>query len=106
MANRYFRNTGNTSWGVTSNWSATDGGGSVGFTPNNADDVFFTANSGNCVLNTVGVAKSVTLTGFTGTLTMTNALQVYGNLTFYPGNTIAGLSGIEFYGNGILTSNG
>lgn len=81
MAARYFRNTGNTSWNVTTNWSATDGGVSVGAIPTSADDVFLTANSGDLNMNAAGVCLSFNCTGYTRTLSGASALTVSGNVT-------------------------
>ena len=85
MALRYFRNTGSTSYSVTTNWSATDGGVSVGAVPTAADDVYFTSNSGNCVINATSVAKTITCTGYIGTISGSSQLTVSGSITLVSG---------------------
>ncbi len=106
MANRFFRNTGNTSWSVTTNWSLTSGGASVGAIPTTSDDVFFDANSGACVTNVAGVGLSLTTTGYTNTLTFTNTITITGNVTLNSGITIAGAAALIISGTSTLTSNG
>ena len=112
MANRFFRNTGSTDWAVTTNWSLTDGGGSVGAVPTNADDVFFSNQSGNCVINSgAKVAKSIDFTagtGFTGTFTHNGAtLGVSGNVTLSATQgVISGSGSLVTNANGTLKSNG
>src|SRR4249919_2441483 len=89
MANRYFRNTGNTSWTVVTNWSATDGGVSVGAVPLATDDVFLTALSGATVnMNGAGVCLSFNCTGFTGTFAGASNLTISGNVTLSATMTI------------------
>jgi hypothetical protein len=106
MAARYFRNTGSTSWNVTTNWSLTDGGASVGAIPTASDDVFLTALSGSLVMNSAGVGLSLNCTGFVGTLTMTNTLTISGNVTLGTGMTIAGAAAMLVNAASTLTSNG
>lgn len=101
MASRYFRNTGNTSWSVTTNWSATDGGASVGAIPTTADDVFFTSNSGSCTVNVAGVGLTINFTGYVNTITMTNGITISSNITLASGMTIAGTS--AFTASGVCT---
>lgn len=113
MASRYFRNTGNVNWGTTTNWSATDGGASVGAIPVAADDVFFTALSGSCTVNSsTRDCHSVDCTGYTGTLTMSNSIQLNGaggGFVLSPTMTLSGSGGISSLQNGgtsTWTSNG
>jgi hypothetical protein len=73
MASRFWVG-GSTTWdGVTTaNWSALDGGVAGASVPTAADDVFLTAASGAVTITTSGtttdVCRSLTCTGFTGTL--------------------------------------
>jgi hypothetical protein len=92
MASRYFRNTGNNSWIVATNWSATDGGASVGAAPTTADDVFFTALSGaTCNVGSNGVGLTLNCTGYTGTLTILTGITLTftSNITLSSGMTFA-----------------
>lgn len=84
MANRYWVG-GTGSWNSTNttNWSATSGGAGGASAPGASDDVFFDANSGTgtvTVAQWIGV-KSLTCTGYSGTITSTTSLSVYGNIT-------------------------
>ena len=97
MAARYFvaGSAGNNNWGQTgagSNWSLTSGGAGGVAVPTAADDVFFDANSpATCNIATSNrVAKTVTTTGWTGTLTfaVTIKLSVSGNITLTSNTTI------------------
>ena len=90
MANRYWvGGTGNWDNASTAHWSATSGGAGSASIPTSADDVFFDANSGGgiCTLITAtAVCKSLTCTGFNGTITGTTvAIDVYGNFTLAVG---------------------
>ena len=104
MADRYFVGSGN--YGDPARWSATDGGAGGQSVPTDADAVYFTANSGDCTINTIRVAGSVTCTGYTGTLTMSYALTIYGSLTLASGMTIAGSATLTITRASTLTSNG
>jgi len=107
MASYFFRNTGDTNWGLASNWSLTSGGGATGAVPTNTDDATLDANSGNCVTNTSArVCKTLTATNYTGTLTFTNTLSVSGNITLGSGMTLAGSASLVAFAAGTLTSNG
>ena len=69
--NKYFRNTGDTNWGTGSNWSATDGGASIGAIPGFNDTIFFTANSGDCnIAANTNSLSSLNTTGYNGTITL------------------------------------
>lgn len=105
MADRYFRNTGNVNWGVTTNWSATSGGGSVGAIPTSADTVFFDTNSGPCTVNVAGVCTSIDFTNYTNTITMTNGISVWGNITLFSGMTISGTGGLTINANSTISPN-
>jgi hypothetical protein len=88
MAARYFRNTGSSSATLATNWSATDGGGSVGAVPTSVDDVYFTSNSGNCNVDGTCSWKTINCTGYVGTLSGASQLTVAGNITFVSGMSV------------------
>lgn len=90
MANRYWVGGTNT-WNATAGtkWSTTDGGAGGAAVPTSADDVFFTAASG-AVTVTIGATSnclSLNCTGFTGTITGSSTLNIYGNCTLVAGMT-------------------
>lgn len=92
MANRYWVG-GTNDWGGSANyWAATSNGAGGAGVPTSADDVFLDANSG---VGTVTIAanasaKSLTCTGFAGTLTFqaNRTLACYGNATFSSAMTV------------------
>lgn len=110
MANRYWVG-GTASWDGTAGtkWATTSGGTGGASLPTTADDVFFDANSG---ANTVTVAtgntgcKSITCTGFTGTLTGSASLTVAGSITFVSGMTCSHTGRWSITGSGTIISAG
>jgi hypothetical protein len=110
MANRYWVG-GTASWDGTAGtkWAATSGGAGGQSVPTSADDVFFDAASG---VSTVTIAtgntgaKSITCTGFTGTLTGTAAITVSGSVTLVAGMTYSHTGVMTFDGTGTLITAG
>lgn len=110
MANRYWVG-GTASWDGTAGtkWATTSGGTGGASLPTTSDDVFFDANSG---ANTVTVAtgntgcKSITCTGFTGTLTGSASLTVEGSITFVSGMTSTLTGQWSITGSGTIISAG
>ena len=110
MANRYWVG-GTGSWDGTAGtkWAATSGGAGGASVPTTADDVFFDANSG---ASTVTIAagntgcKSMTCTGFTGTLTGTGTLTIAGGFTLVSGMTCTATGPWTITGSGTLISGG
>lgn len=98
--------TGN--WNSTTNWSLTSGGASGSAVPTSADSVVLDANSGNLTVNVAATCLTFNCTGYTFTLTMNNALQPLGDITFSAGMAISGTQFIEAHSTGTLTiiSNG
>lgn len=90
MAARYWVG-GSATWDTTAGtkWALTSGGAGGQAVPTSADDVFFDAASGavTCTLSGNLNAKSITCTGFTGTLTGGPNLSIYGNITLVSGMT-------------------
>lgn len=109
MANRYWVG-GTAAWDGTAGtkWAATSGGTGGETVPTSADDVFFDAASTGTVTISAGNtgAKSITCTGFTGTITGTAAITIAGNLTLVVGTTFTYSGTITFSGTGTLTSAG
>lgn len=110
MPSYYFRSTGSTAWNLASNWSLTDGGLATGAVPTNADDAFFSNNSGNCVLNAASlVCKTLDFTkgtGYANTFTITNPITVSGNVTLSSLMTITGANALTVNATANLKSNG
>ena len=75
MTTLYAR-TGGGNWGTATTWSLTSGGGATGSVPTAADDVILDVNSGNVTINgtsgSPSLCRSLTCTGYTGTLTHGN----------------------------------
>jgi len=92
MADRYWVG-GTADWDATagSKWATTDGGAGGASVPTSSDNVFFTAASGAVTVTIATAYSAETLnlvcTGFTGTVTGTGSLSVYGNLTLVAGMT-------------------
>lgn len=110
MANRYWVGGTNT-WNSTvgTKWALTSGGAGGQAIPTSADDVFFDAASGavTCTISTGNTgAKSITCTGFTGTLAGTASLSVSGSVTLVAGMgyTYTGL--LSIFATGTLTTAG
>jgi hypothetical protein len=90
MADRYWVG-GTANWDGTAGtkWATTSGGAGGASVPTSADDVYFDANSGAV---TVTVSASVNclnldFTGFTGVITGTGTINVYGSITRVSGMT-------------------
>jgi hypothetical protein len=101
MADRYWRG-GTAAWDGTagSKWAATAGGATGVAVPTSADDVFFDATSGasTVTISTGNTgAKSITCTGFTGTLAGSAAMTISGSITL--------VSGMGFTWSGAVTVN-
>lgn len=111
MANRYWvGGTGTWDGTASTKWALTSGGAGGEAVPTSADDVFFDASSGANTVTISGsrVAKSITCTGFTGTLagTATPALTISGNLTLATGMTVNYTGTTTFDATATITSNG
>jgi hypothetical protein len=110
MANRYWVG-GTASWDGTAGtkWSTTSGGGGGSAIPTSADDVFLDAASG---ASTVTIAsgntgcKSLTCTGFTGTLTGSATLSIAGSFTLSAGMTCSATGQWSITAAATLTSAG
>jgi len=90
MADRYWVG-GTANWDGTAGtkWATTSGGAGGASVPTSADDVFFDAASGVSTVTLVSVAtcRSLNCTGFTGTLTGSATLQVFGDFILDAGMT-------------------
>lgn len=110
MANRFWVG-GTANWDGTAGtkWAATSGGAGGQSVPTNADDVFFDAASGavTCTIATGGgTCRALNCTGFTGTLSGSATLTVFGNITLVAGMTYNATSPIVIAGVCTITSAG
>jgi hypothetical protein len=108
MADRFWRG-GTAAWDGTAGtkWAATVGGAGGASVPTSADDVFFDATSGavTCTISTGNTgAKSITCTGFTGTLAGTAAISVAGSITLVAGMTFSYTGTITITATATVTS--
>ena len=110
MAARFLIAGGNGNWTSTTNWSATSGGASGASAPTSADDVTFDVNSGsqNITLNTsTRACKTLVITsGYTGTMVMSNGLNVSGIVSLGANMGISGSGALAVIATANLTSNG
>jgi hypothetical protein len=89
-------------WGTATNWSR-------GTVPTATDGYLtrFNASSPNCTVNIAYMAvNAISFSGWTGTLTLSNPLSTYGNITLASGMGISGSSTLNINASGLLTSNG
>jgi hypothetical protein len=99
--------TGTWDGATTTNWSATSGGAGGASAPTSADDVFFDGNSGTgtATATSAAAAKSVTCTGYTGTLTG-GSITVSGNITLASTMTAGASLAFAMVATGTITSAG
>ena len=90
MAARYWVG-GTANWDATAGtkWATTSGGAGGAAVPTSADDVYFDAASGVVTVTVTATANclNLTCTGFTGTITGSSTLNIYGNCTLVAGMT-------------------
>lgn len=112
MAARYWVGGGaSTNWNATgnTNWAATSGGANNASVPGSSDDVFLDGNSGvgNSNISATITIKSLTTTGYVGTITHNNfVVNIIDSLTFSPGftYTVPGTGFFAFTGTGIANT--
>jgi hypothetical protein len=107
MADRYWVG-GTANWDGTAGtkWATSSGGSGGASVPTTADDVFFTnLSTGTCTISSGNTgAKSITCTGFTGTLAGNIAITVAGGITLVVGMTYTYTGTITLTGTGTLTT--
>jgi len=109
MAIRYFK-SGGTAWNSATSWATTIGGSdNAPAVPTALDDVYFDASSASScpITTTSGACKTLTCTGYTGTITTNAQLSISGNVTLGASSVHNGASAI-FIPNSTatITSNG
>jgi len=109
MASRYWVG-GTAAWDGTAGtkWALTSGGAGGQAVPTSADDVFFTnLSTGTCTISTGNTgAKSITCTGFAGTLAGTATISVSGSVTLTAGMTASYAGVLMIIATGTVTSAG
>ena len=99
MATRTVSNTGG-NWNALATWVE-------GAIPTTADDVVFTATSGQLTITAGSTCKTLNLSNYVNTITFTSGLSVVGNINLGTGGyTQAGASVLGMGASGTLTSNG
>jgi sugar lactone lactonase YvrE len=90
-------------------WSETSGGAGGASVPTADDDVFFDSNSGQVLVaidpGNLG-AKSITCIGFTGELTGSAPMNLYGDITLAANMRFTWTGAITFLGTAVITSAG
>lgn len=104
----YFKTAGvNNDWSNGANWcDQTNGTGTCGTAPTASIDTVLDSNSGNVTVDTTTcLAKTLTCTGYNGTLTFTaaNQLSVSGSVTFASTMTLAGTGTLRMTDAGTIT---
>lgn len=88
---------GSANWdaSTTSRWSYNSGGTSGALVPTSSNSVYINASSGagTITLTTAPSVLDLDFTGFTGTLTGSNAINIFGHLYFATGMTLSGFTG-------------
>ena len=107
----YKRNTsGTTNWNLATSWSTVSSTSAVnlGTFPSSTttDPVIFDAFSSNVTVNVTSICTSLDFTTYAGTITMTNNLQVYGNITLGVSMGMTGAGILFIVATSTYTSNG
>ena len=102
MAERHFINGGGAlTWGLTANWSLTEGGAGGQSVPAITEDVFFDAGSPSCTIATSDRAcLTLTASAYTNTLTFTTNLSVSGNVNIGSGVQWSGAARLRMVATG------
>lgn len=111
MASRYWVG-GTAAWDTTvgTKWALTSGGAGGQTVPTISDDVFFTSASGagTVTVANASVAKTLTMTGFTGTIVQSGQVNVAGNAIFSSSMTytINSASELKIIADSTISANG
>jgi hypothetical protein len=97
MALRYWNPAAAANWNDINSWAQVDGGATGFSVPSSADDVYFTAtNVYNCTVDVDASTLSLDMTGYTGTFSGSNKLDIYGNLKLASGASYTYTGDITF----------
>lgn len=105
-APRFWVAATSSNWNNTANWSAASGGAGGASVPGSADDVSFDNTSpGNCLLDALVNVTSITLSGYTGTISQgPNPITVSAAANFGSGSFAGGSANITV--TGVFTLSG
>ena len=99
MALNYFTGSTTGNFGSASNWT-------LGVVPsNNGDTIIFTSSSPTCSVAAIGTCSNIDFSTYTRTITFTQNINVYGNVTLGINMKTAGANGITINATASLTSN-
>ncbi len=101
MAANIFTGLTNSNWGTAGNWSLV-----LVPTASDGNIATFNATSPACIVNIAAVCNAIDFTGYTNSITMTNAITVSGNTTLVAAMGITGTGGLTINATATLTSNG
>jgi uncharacterized protein (AIM24 family) len=99
---RYWVASSASNWNNTSNWSATSGGSGGSSVPGSSDDVYFdSARIGNCSIDATVNMNSMSISGYTGTITQQTGITITITTSFSQssGTFAGGDSAIDINGN-------
>lgn len=100
MAINYFTGSTTGNFGSASNWT-------LGTVPsNNGDTIIFTSSSPTCSVLLVGTCSIIDFSSYTRTITFTQNINAYNNVTLGINMKTAGANGITINATASLTSNG
>jgi hypothetical protein len=100
MALNYFTGSTPGNFGSASNWT-------LGVVPsNNGDTIIFTSSSPTCSVVAVGNCTIIDFSNYTRTITFTQPINVFGNVTLGLNMKTAGANGLTINATASLTSNG
>ena len=100
MALNYFTGSTPGNFGSASNWT-------LGTVPtNNGDTIIFTSSSPTCSVALVGTCSIIDFSSYTRTITFTQNINAYGDVTLGPNMKTAGVNGITINATASLKSNG
>jgi hypothetical protein len=99
MALNYFTGSTTGNFGSASNWT-------LGTVPsNNGDTIIFTSSSPTCSVAAIGTCSIIDFSAYNKTITFTQNINAYGNVTLGPNMKTAGANGITINATASLTSN-
>lgn len=102
MAANIFTGATNSNWGTNTNWSL-----STVPTASDGHVATFNASSPNCSINSSGrVCNAIDFTGYTNTITKSQTLAIFGDMTLSATMTFAGTNTISIVANSNVTTNG
>ncbi len=90
-------------WSSTANWSESSNGASGATVPLPQDTVNLDGHSPSIAANMARLGHDITCTGYASSLSISNTVTIYGNLTLASGMSFSGVQTIVFSGRGSQT---